>query len=354
MSRWAVVLAGGSGTRFWPLSTPQHPKQFLPLVGEKPLLRQAVNRLSGLIPAERTVVVTGRSLLDTTRELLPEIPSGNLLAEPRPASTGPALTWATATVAARDPGATVLSLHADWYVGDDDAFRQTGLRAMEVAETHDVLVTVGIVPTRPEPAYGYIVPGAELGLGARRVARFTEKPDVGRAAGLVAQGALWNSGLFAWTTDRFLAETLEVASEIGPGLAQLQRGDVAGFFATVTPVAVDVSHYERSRRVAVVQGAFPWDDVGSWAALRRVRSADAAGNVLVGHALQREAAECVAWADDGSIVLDGVQDLVVIRARGVTLVTTPDRAGNLKELLASLPASLRAPEAGGTSGDSGE
>ncbi len=172
------------------------------------------------------------------------------------------------------------------------------------------------------------------------VTRFVEKPDPAEAAELIARGALWNSGLFAWAARRFDAETESVASEIAPGLDALRRGDVDEFFAAVTPVAIDVSHLERSRSVAVVPGRFPWDDMGTWPALARVRETDAMGNVTIGTTFQRDAERCIAWAADGAIVLDGVQDLVVVRANGVTLVTTAQRATKLKDLVSALPPEI--------------
>ena len=351
MTRWAAVLAGGSGTRFWPLSTPEIPKQMLALAGDLSLLEQAVRRLEGLIAPTRIIVVTAERLRSETAKLLAHIPNENILGEPQPASTGPALTWATVYAAQRDPDASILSLHADWFVGDDHAFRETASRALDVAEGHDVLVTVGIVPDRPEVGYGYIEPGDPLGRegegegegeeDARSVVRFTEKPSREEAVRLVASGALWNSGLFAWTSARFLAETRAVATEISGVLAQLEAGDVQDFFANVTAIAVDYSHFERSDRVAVVPGNFPWDDVGTWGALSRVRSQDSSGNVLVGDTVQRDASNCVVWAEDGAVVIDGVQGLVVVQANGVTLVTTTERAAHLKQLLASLPPRFR-------------
>lgn len=343
MSRWAAVLAGGSGTRFWPLSTSDTPKQMLPLAGREPLLVQTVQRLRGLIAPERILIITGERLAQRTQQLLPELPPDNVLTEPRAASTGPALTWATAVAAERDHQASVLAMHADWYVGNDDAFRASAGEALDVAERHDVLVTVGVVPTRVEVGYGYIIPGDPVSGGARRVARFVEKPDAGRAAELIKAGALWNSGLFAWTAARFFAETAAVAAEIAPHLSVLRGGDVSAFFRTVPAIAVDVSHFERSRRVAVVPGKFPWDDVGTWAALARVRPRDTDGNVVVGDVAARGAKGCVLWSDEGQVVVDGVEGLVVVRANGVTLVTTVERAQFLKELLESLPASWREP-----------
>jgi mannose-1-phosphate guanylyltransferase len=313
----------------------------LPLAGRDPLLVQTVRRLRGLIQPRHILIITGKRLVARTRRLLPNLPKANILAEPAPKSTGPALAWATAVAAKHDPGATVLSLHADWFVGDDEAFRATAREALEAAERHDVLSTVGVVPTRVDVAYGYIVPGEPLGGNARRVARFVEKPDAAGAAELIHSGALWNSGLFAWTAARFFAETDAVAREIAPSLPALRRGDVAGFFRGVTAVAVDVSHFERSKQVAVVAGRFPWDDVGTWTALARVRATDPQGNVLVGEVLAREAQHCVVWSADDPVVVDGVKDLVVVRANGVILVTTTDRAQYLKTLLETLPASLR-------------
>ena len=210
---------------------------------------------------------------------------------------------ATDEIQRRDPTAVVLSLHADWWVGDAAGFRQCARQALAAATTHDALVTVGIVPTRPDTSYGYIEPGAALDDGVTAVLRFTEKPNAVRAAQLVQQGALWNSGLFAWTPVLLLA--------------------VLGLL------------------VVCVAGRFEWDDVGTWAALQRVREPDAGRNVLVGRAWARQSVDTTVWADDGVIVVDGVKGLVVVRANGITLVTTRERAADLKELLAELPESVR-------------
>jgi mannose-1-phosphate guanylyltransferase len=313
----------------------------LPLTADRTLLEQAVRRLEGLIPLDRVLVITGRAHVEQTTALLPDLPAENVLAEPEARSTGPALAWATAVARGRDRRATLLSMHADWFVGDDGAFRSTARRALDAAERHDVLVTVGIVPTRPEVGYGYIQPGEPLDAESNRVQRFIEKPNAAKAAQLIQQGALWNSGLFAWTAERFFAETAAVATELAPHLHHLEARHVEEFFRAVTPVAVDVSHFERSTRVAVVPGRFPWDDVGTWSALSRVRPADDAGNVAVGDAVAHRARDCVIWADDGPLVVDGVEELVVVRANGVTLVTTKHRAAQLKDLLDALPRRLR-------------
>ena len=336
MSVWAAILAGGSGTRFWPLSTPQRPKQLLPLAGDRPLLAQAVDRLDGLVPAERILVLAGPFLVDQVVAVVPQIPRGQVFSEPRAASTAPPLAWAAHWISQRDPGAQMLSLHADWAVGDDRAFRTAARNALGVAQEYDVLVTVGVKPDRNETGYGYIVPGKPLG-SARTVRRFVEKPSAARAALLRQRGALWNTGLFAWGVARFLGEAGAYARELKAGWAKLSGGDVAGFFAAVTPVAVDVAVLERTKRLAVVAGAFRWDDIGSWDALLRIRPTDARGNVVVGNVtVGDDVRRSVVWCDSEHLAVVGLEDTVVVRANGHTLVMPIGQAERLRQLVQRL------------------
>ncbi|HWZ27046.1 MAG TPA: sugar phosphate nucleotidyltransferase [Gemmatimonadales bacterium] len=338
MSTWAAILAGGSGTRFWPLSTTERPKQLLPLAGDRPLLAQAVRRLTGLVPPERVLILTGPYLVEQVAAAVPEVPRAQILAEPRAASTAPALVWAAHEIARRDPGADMLSLHADWAVGDDAQFRASAKRAVEVARAHDLLVTVGVKPTRDETGYGYIVPGTRLGkTPAKKVRRFVEKPSPARARILRRSGALWNTGLFAWSTGRFLAEARTHADELRGGWTALADGDVGKFFAGVMPVAVDVAVLERTARLAVLAGAFRWDDIGSWDALLRIRKPDARGNIVVGNVtLGDDVRRSVIWTDDEHLAVTGVTDLVVVRANGHTLVIPTGRAERLRALVQRL------------------
>jgi mannose-1-phosphate guanylyltransferase len=336
MSVWAAILAGGSGTRFWPLSTPERPKQFLPLTGDRPLLAQAVARLRGLVPSERVIILTGPALVERVAATVPEVPEANIFAEPRAASTAPALAWAAHWIAKHDPGGQMLSLHADWAVGDDTAFRAAATHALGVAAEHDVLVTVGVKPSRNETAYGYIVPGEPLG-SARKVKRFIEMPSSARATLLRRRGALWNSGMFAWGAARFLGEAGAYAEELAAGWTALNGGDAARFFAAVTPVAVDVAVLERTDRLAVVTGTFPWDDIGSWDALLRIRPRDAKGNVTVGDVtLGNDVKNSVVWSESEHIAVTGIEDMVVVRANGQTLVMPIGQPAKLKELVQRL------------------
>lgn len=337
---WAVILAGGSGSRFWPLSTPSAPKQLLPLTGSQSTAEQAVSRLEGLVPLERILVVTGPALAERLTTTL-RLPPQNVLVEPRAASTGPALVWATHEAQYRDPAAQVLSLHADWSIREADAFRQTATQALHTALRHKRLVTVGIVPSRPETGFGYIVPGKPLDEVARTVSRFAEKPDAATALDLMASGALWNSGLFAWTGAVLMDEVRRHTDEIAPHLPLLERGDVAGFFAAVTAVSIDVGLLERSAAVAVVPGRFSWDDVGTWDALPRVRPRDDHGNATVGPVYLLDADDCVVWSEGDPIVACGVKELVIVHAHGRILVVPRSQAADLKTLLDRLPPEVR-------------
>ena len=341
-SRWAVVLAGGVGSRFWPLSTEKRPKQLLPLVGTEPLLVDQLKRLRPIVPPARTLVLTNASLVNAIARAAPKIPRRNIIAEPRPAGTAAALTWAAKQIEARDgPNATMISVHADWAIGDADGFREALSLAAAAAEEHGALVTVGIVPTRPDPGFGYIEPGEPASGGVRRVTRFVEKPTREKAAEMRERGFLWNSGIFAWRVGDFLAEVRELSPEIAPALEKHASSAQKFFAAVKTPIAIDHAVLERSRRVLVASGDFGWDDVGTWGALQRVRARDAMGNAVSGTVHAMDATNNVVHAEDQRVVLYGVRDLVVVAQDGLTLVTTVDKSSDLKKLVESLPKTMR-------------
>jgi mannose-1-phosphate guanylyltransferase len=200
---------------------------------------------------------------------------------------------------------------------------------------------VGIVPSRPETGFGYIVPGERLDSAARAVGRFVEKPDAATALDLMAEGALWNSGLFAWRAEDLRREVMLHTNEIAPYLAELDRGNVAGFFHGVRAVSIDVGLFERSDSVAVVSGDFAWDDIGTWEALARVRPRDRQGNVTHGRVTLVDCSDCIVWNDGPPVVLSGVSDLVVVHANNRTLVLDRTRAPDLKRTLDALPAEIR-------------
>lgn len=337
---WGVVLAGGVGSRFWPLSTPARPKQLLPLVSAQPMLADTLARLAPLAEGRHTLVLTNATLGAAVRALAPSLPADHVIEEPKPAGTCAALAWAAQEIARRDSrDAVMVCVHADWAIGDVPAFQLTLRRAVDAAAAERALVTVGIVPSRPDPGFGYIHPGETVAMGVRRVARFVEKPSRERAAEMVREGYLWNSGIFAWRVGDLLDELATHTPEVWPAL-QAHADNRAAFFNAVRPVPIDVGVLERSARVLVVDGDFGWDDVGTWAALHRVRQHDAHGNASFGRVHALEARGNVVHTEGAPVVLYGVDDLVVVVRDDVVMVTTRDRAADLKRLTDSLPDDL--------------
>jgi mannose-1-phosphate guanylyltransferase len=336
---WVVVLAGGVGSRFWPLSTPKRPKQLLPLVTDQPMLVDAVARLRPLASPSQTLILTNASLVPAIGEVLPDLPRENFVAEPKPSGTAPALAWAALRIRERaGDDAVMISVHADWAVEDSEGFRRTLRAAAGAAARHESLLTVGVVPSRPDPGFGYIQPDGEVEPGVRRVARFIEKPDRVRAEAMCREGYLWNSGIFVWRVGDFLGEIRAHTPEVAPALA-LPAADA--FFDRVKPISVDVGVLERSSRVMVMAGDFGWDDVGTWGALRRVRMADESGNATSGHVVAVDAVDNVVHTESGEVVLYGVSNLVVVEREGLVLVTTVERSSDLKSLIDALPPHLR-------------
>ena len=348
---WTVILAGGVGSRFWPVSTPARPKQLLPLASERPLIRDTVDRITPLIPPERLRILTGERLAGPILGVLPELGPGNLLLEPAAKGTAPVLAWAAAELERRDPDAVMVSLHSDHVIHPPERFRALIARAAELAAGHRRLFTIGAVPTRAETGYGYIrvgdalpalegdAAGAETG---REVARFVEKPDRATAEGYVASGEyLWNTGLFVWRASDLLDEMVRVSPELAELIPIAREGGTQEFFARAPTITIDVAVLERSARVGVVPATFEWDDVGAWDAVARTRGAEGAANCLVGDAHAVATAGTTIYAEDGPVVAFGVEDLVIVRTNGITFVAHRDRVADLKSMLAELPDELR-------------
>ena len=336
-NRYAVVLAGGIGSRFWPASTPERPKQLLPLGSDRSLIQDTVERARRLVGDDRVRILAGRALVEPIQSAVPDLDEGAFLVEPIARSTGPALVWAAHEIERADPGAIMVSLHSDHVIEPFDAFQDTIDRATRAAVERGSLVCLGIEPSRPETGYGYIEVGADRGEGVHAVARFHEKPDRDSAERYAASGRyLWNSGIFVWRARDLFEQAQRWAVELHPALPRLDSGDVDGFFDTVQPVSVDVGILERSDRVEVVRATFAWDDVGTWAALARTREQDPTGNVLVGEASVLDSSGNVVWTEGGRVHLFGIHDTVVVQVGADTLVMSKDNAADLKRLLTSI------------------
>ena len=333
---FAVVLAGGEGSRFWPASRPDRPKQLLPLGSSHPLIRDALERAEALVGPDRVRVVASERLVASLCEAAPGLTRTRFLVEPEARSTGPALAWAAYEIEKLSPGALMISLHADHVIHPLPELRASVDRAISAAK-RGALVCLGVQPDRPETGYGYVEVGESTGDRTWQARRFVEKPDRQTAeAYLAAGGFLWNSGIFVWRAADLLAALRQLSPEISASLPLLESGGPERFFEAVEAVSIDVAVMERSPSVEVALATFNWDDVGSWSALARTRQADESGNVLVGSATAVDAERNVVWAEDGTVVLFDVDDLVVVRTADVTMVTRRSAAPDLKRLVGRL------------------
>lgn len=349
VAMWAVIFAGGIGTRFWPLSTPARPKQLLALVNERPLIADTVARLQPLIPPDRVLVVTSADIFDAVHSAIPEVPVGNMLVEPRPLGTAAALAWAATEIEKRSgPKSVFTALHADLAVGDPDRFRDTLREAAGIASSDEHLVVIGASPTRCEPQFGYLHASEPLDKtsnlkdgGACKVKHFVEKPAAPLADTLIAEGALWNTGIFVWQASAVLSELREHTGELSHGFAALASGDMEKFSELVTSVSIDRGLLERSKKVVVLPAEFGWDDVGTWASLRRIRDLDDTGNGIKGTSYCVDSSGNIVHTEADCVVLYGVSGMLVVSIDGLTFVTPLDRAAEMQSLLNQLPSNFR-------------
>lgn len=343
-----MILAGGGGTRFWPASRRERPKQFLAIAGERTMLAETRARIADLVPVERTLVVCGASQVDLVRESLPDLPAENVLAEPVGRNTLPAVALAAYEIARRDPEASSvqLVLPADHVIAPLESFHRSILDGAEVARESGALVTFGVKPTFPATGYGYIEAGAPTGelerdeSLVREVSRFVEKPDEQRAREFLSAGTfLWNSGMFLWTTGAIQAALAEHAPEVREALEGTLPGQLEEAYAGLASTPVDTGVMERAGRRRVLPIDYTWSDVGSWSALPEVLPADEVGQVAVGGAevVVHEARDNVVHAPAGELVaLVGVEGLVVVRAGDATLVCPKDRAQDVRAIVEEL------------------
>jgi mannose-1-phosphate guanylyltransferase len=352
---YAVVMAGGAGTRFWPASRARMPKQLLPLGADphESLIAATVRRIAPLVPPERVYIATGQALLEGTARELPAVPAMNLLAEPVPRNTAPCIGWATATIARHEPDALIMVLPSDHFIRDEAGFRAVVTRALEGAAA-GYLTTVGIVPTRPETGYGYIEVGAELRPGLRGVARFVEKPDRARAEEYVAGGKhLWNAGMFFFAASAMRDAIAKHLPELSAGLGRIdeaarkgaEAAALAGIFPTLPSISIDHGVMEKASPLAVVPGDFGWNDVGSWESAWELAPHDADGNAVPQGSVTVDARGNLVrdlrtkQAGDRRVyALVGVSDLVLVETDDAVLVIPRSRAQDVRAVVEALKA----------------
>lgn len=348
---FAVIMAGGKGERFWPLSTSRRPKQMLALAGGKPLILQSVERLAGVVPPERVLIVTNQALVASIREMLGEGSPVGVLGEPVGRDTAAAIAAGAAWIKRRDPEAVFCVMTADHIIGDLPVFRDTLARGLALCAENDVLMTIGIAPSEPSSAYGYIETGdlwkRSGDVEFFRATRFVEKPDAATAKTYLATGRYaWNSGMFAWS----VRSIQKAFAKFRPGLAAKIDAwsgcaDEAGFqaalerdFPALEKISIDYAVMEKAGNIVVCKGGFAWDDVGSWPALEAHLPKDGAGNASTGDVETFDSARNIVVSEGRLTALVGVRDLVVVQADGVTLVCDKSRSQEIKALLAQLRA----------------
>lgn len=346
-----VVMAGGSGTRFWPVSRKELPKQFLKLFGDRSMIQQAVDRCESLAPADRTWIVTGAAHAEETQRQLPALSRSHILVEPCGRNTAPCIGLAALRLMMDDPEAVMLVTPADHVIQPTSEFVAAVRRAIDtVQQQPEKLCLFGIVPTRPATGYGYIERGQPLPDVDRvfQVVRFREKPNQETAQEFLEAGTfLWNSGIFVWRADTILRALAQYQPELSAGLNRIrERTPAEGFsaamaaeFASLPSISIDYAVLEKSRAVCVLEAPFGWDDVGSWAALSRLHPQDAQGNTALGKFVGLETSGCTVYSTGNHLIATiGLSDCVVVHTPDATLVARLDDEAQLRDLIKTLEA----------------
>ncbi len=352
---YALILAGGSGERFWPLSRRARPKQLLRLVSNETLLEETVARLEGLVSHDRILILTNTEQEGAVRKLLRSFPKENIVAEPAKRDTAAAVALGTGWVAVRDHGAIMIVLPADHVISNRAAFQETLALAADAAEETGELVTVGIKPTWACPGFGYIEQGNGVHLrkcsdkdAIHRVLRFREKPNLDLAESFLRKGNFrWNAGMFVWSVSTVLREFNRHAPGLADFISQLCAPEnfekaLRDRFSKLPRISFDYAIMEKADRVLVVEASFDWDDIGSWRAVANYFEKDQQGNAANRAITAVDSSNNIVFEEDGTtIALLGVRDLIVVRTKDALLVCHRHEAEKIKELVGKLPPELQ-------------
>lgn len=341
----ALIMAGGKGTRFWPLSTEEKPKQFLNLIGEETMIQMTVNRIKPIIPIERVFVCAGEMYVDLVKEQLPELPEQNIIIEPEGRNTAPCIALSAFVIKKYYKDANMIVLPSDHLISDEDEFRNVIKNADEfVKENKEAIITLGMEPTRPETGYGYIrYSKDEKEINNHKVIKvdaFVEKPNKERAKAYIKEGNyLWNGGMFLWSADNILNQIEKYSNDTYKALKDIEivaneeiQELINNNYHKTEAISIDYAVMEKSDSIYVVPSRFGWDDVGSWEALDRYREKDDKGNVLVGNAKVIDSHGNLVISSSHDIVVEGLKDIYVIENDGKILVGNKSNVANVKEL----------------------
>ncbi len=352
---YALILAGGSGTRFWPLSRNSKPKQLLDLFGDGTLLEQTIQRLDGLVPMENILILTNALQVDAVRAIATMLPAENIFAEPAKRDTAPAVALGIGLIAARNPQAVMMVLPSDQLIRDTATYQEVMRDALATAAHSDGLVTIGIRPTWACPSYGYIERGGRASLPALdckhravEVSRFREKPDITLAEQFLTQGNFtWNAGMFVWSLPVVIRQLSSHAPELAHFVSELRHSsDIAATveaqFPTLTPISIDYALMEKADRVLNIEASFDWDDVGSWISIAKYLEKDRNSNETNEAISQIDSENNIVFnARPGTrIALLGVDDLIVVQTEDALLIANRHQADAIKKLADLLPPEL--------------
>ncbi len=355
MSLYVLILAGGSGERFWPLSRRSRPKQLLALFSEETLLESTLQRLDGLVPPSNILILTNRDQEAGVRALATSLPAENIVAEPAKRDTAAAIALGIGWVAARDPKATMAVLPADHLIKDTAAFQQTMRVAQAAAEETGELITVGIKPTFACPGFGYIELGGPITLSKRPpgpevfdVVRFREKPDVELAETFLRQGNFrWNAGMFVWRIPAILSAFHRHTPVLAEFIERLHSSTdfattLRDHFAALPKISIDYAIMEKASRVLMVESSFDWDDVGSWTAVAKYLNEDASGNQTNTAVESLDSSGNIVFSEQKIVVgLLGVRDLIIVQTADALLICDRHEAEKIKQLVGRVPAELQ-------------
>lgn len=346
---FAVIMAGGKGSRFWPRSREKMPKHLLDIQGERTIIRETVDRIRPLVPPERTLIVTGRSHAAELIRQLPEIPAENILIEPVGRNTAPCIGLAALHIRNRVPDAVMLVLPSDHRIGDEITFRKVLAAAGRIAAEGNSLVTIGIRPTGPETGYGYIEQGDPFPSGEREeihwVHSIREKPPLEQAREFLRRGSfLWNSGMFVWKASTILGAIEKFLPELHAGLLQIREAlgtereeEIVGeVYSALKAVSIDYGVMEKAENVLVVSRDFDWSDLGSWDALWEVSEKDENGNAVRGSWIGIDAFDSLVHSPGKMVALVGVRDLLVVETDDALLVCRRGQSQDVRKVVEAL------------------
>lgn len=337
----ALMMAGGKGTRFWPISTEEKPKQFLKLLGEKSMIRMTVDRLLPIIPIDRIFIATSEQYVNLVKEEIPELSEDNIIVEPVGRNTAPCIALSAFYINKRIDNASMVVVPADHLIRDEESFQDTIIDGYKFLQSHEEsIITIGILPTRPETGYGYIECGTENEPGILEVSRFVEKPDIETAMKYISRkNYLWNSGMFIWTINnilnlinKHLKNTYNILSEVAVAREEEYEDALIRKYKDVDNISIDFGVMEKADSIYVIPGNFGWDDIGSWSAIERYREKDNNNNICSNNVKIVDGRNNIILGEEKNIIVDGLENIYLIESKDVIILGSKDKIENIKSL----------------------